>query len=109
MDLNAATNELVVGAFVLPLVLAVIMQSAWSQAIRALVFAAACVGTAALMHATEYNDTQSFVQSLLFVLISAGTLYRNFWRPSGVALVIEGKTDVDGDVRAMSVQQLAAR
>lgn len=96
MDHAHATNELLVGAFVLPLVLAVIMQSRWSQPVRALVFGVVCALTAALMHLADVNDTHTFAQSAVLILISAGTLYRNFWKPVGVAPVIEAKTQVGG-------------
>jgi hypothetical protein len=95
MDLALATNELLVGAFVLPLVLALIMQAGWSQPVRAAVFALASVGTAALMHWQDWNDTKSLAQSVVLVLISAGTLYKTFWKPTGIAPVIEAATTLN--------------
>lgn len=100
MDLTAATNELLVGAFVLPLVLAVIMQADWSEAVRALVFAVACILTGVLLHATDLHDRASLSESIVLVLVSAGTLYKSFWKPSGVAPAIEIATTVNPKVRA---------
>lgn len=96
-QIDPVTNELLIGGFVLPLVLALLMQCGWSQPVRAIVFALACIGTAALVHWQEWNDLASFGQSLIFILVAAGSLYRSFWKPVGIAPAIERATSVPTD------------
>lgn len=97
--LDLATNELLVGGFVLPLLLSLIMQVGWTEPVRALVFAASCIATGVLLHLTDLHDRASLTESIVLVMVSAGSLYKAFWKPSAIAPTIEAYTTLDREDR----------
>lgn len=86
--------SLIVG-FLLPPVLAVVMQSGWSDRLKAVVaFAACAVAGAGVAYFQGDLTGKRFVEAGLVVLVTAVATYRNFWRPTGISPAIETKTNV---------------
>ena len=83
--------------FVLPPVLAVVMQANWRPEVKGLVAFAACLvaatGTTALQG--HLGDGTALTTSFLLIFASAIATYRLYWRPTGIAPLIERATDVD--------------
>lgn len=86
--------SLIVG-FLLPPVLSVVVQTGWSDRLKAVVaFAACAVAGAGVAYFQGELTGKRFVEAGLVVLVTALATYRNFWRPTGVSPAIETKTNV---------------
>ena len=86
--------SLIVG-FLLPPVLAVVMQSSWSDRLKAVVaFTSCAVAGAGVAYFQGDLTGKRFVEAGLVVLVTAVATYRNFWRPTGISPAIETKTNV---------------
>lgn len=91
---NLEMWSLIVG-FLLPPVLAFVIQTGWSQRLQSVVaFAAAAVAGAATAYFQGELTKERFVESGLFVLVTTIATYKGFWKPTGVAPAIETKTNV---------------
>lgn len=89
---NKDLMALVVGA-VLPPLIAVITQMGWTARVKSVVALLVCAlagaGTA------YYDGTLSVVdvgRSIMLVIISTQTFYRAFWKPTGIARMVEAVT-----------------
>ena len=86
--------SLIVG-FLLPPVLSVIVQSSWSDRLKAVVaFLACAVAGAGVAYFQGDLTGKRLVEAGLVVLVTALATYRNFWRPTGISPAIESKTNV---------------
>jgi small basic protein len=83
---------LIVG-FVMPLVIAVVQRSTWTQTVRALVMAVSSLiaGGLTAYFAGQLNGVD-VTTSVLIVAIAAIASYVGFWRPTTVAPKIEAAT-----------------
>jgi peptidoglycan/LPS O-acetylase OafA/YrhL len=93
MEDNLAMWSLLVGSL-LPPVMSFIMQPGWSRKAQAFISAAICVlvGAITVYLAGDFKMGEELVTSILLVLISAQTTYRNFWKPTSIAPAIEKAT-----------------
>ena len=81
--------------FVLPPALSIIVQSGWSDRLKAVVAFAACLLVGAGVAYFQGDLTgKRFASAALVVLVTALATYRNFWKPTGVSPAIETKTNV---------------
>lgn len=99
MDTFADNPTLLAGvvAFLLPPILAVVMQAKWSTQARACVAFVVCLLVAVAIAYVHGNlDGPDVVQKFLVVLTVAQATYQGFWRPSGVAPAIENATSPKG-------------
>lgn len=84
--------SLVVGFF-MPLIIAAVQRSSWSNPVRALVALVMCIiaafGTVWL--AGDFN-TDDVVSSILLVLVTSIATYKGLWKPTEVAPKIEAAT-----------------
>jgi hypothetical protein len=88
--------SLLVG-FLLPPVLAIVMQARFSQQVRAAIAFVACVIAGAGVAYFQGDLTgKRFVSAALIVLTTGLATYRNFWKPTGVAPTIEAATNIGG-------------
>lgn len=86
--------NLIVG-FVLPPALSIVIQSAWSERLKAIVaFVACAVAGAGVAYFQGELTGQRFVEAGLVVLVTAVATYRNFWKPTGISPAIESRTNV---------------
>lgn len=83
--------------FLLPPVLAIVMQSSWSQQFKAVVAFVAClIAGAGTAYFDADLDGRTWVSSTLIVLTTGLATYRNFWKSTGIAPAIESATDLGG-------------
>lgn len=92
--------ELIVGFVSATFVLPVIQQPTWTAKRRSLVTFAYCIaaglGTAYLTGAFDgANDASTAVSAVLFMLVSAVSMYKGFSKPTGIAPAIEDATSPD--------------
>lgn len=86
--------SLIVG-FLLPPVLSVVVQSSWSDRLKAVVaFVACAVAGAGVAYFQGDLTGKRLVEAGLVVLVTALATYRNFWKSTGIAPAIETKTNV---------------
>jgi FtsH-binding integral membrane protein len=91
---DAAMYALLVG-FLLPPVLSIVIQTSWSEKLKAAVAFAAClVAGAGTAYFAEDLTLRSFASAALIVLTTGMATYRNFWRPTGISPTIEEKTNL---------------
>ena len=89
---NLVMWSLVVGFF-MPPIQAVIQQTNWSDKVRAAVNFVACVVAGAGVAFFQGDFTgRRFVESALVVLVTAISVYKGTWKPTGIAPAIEKKT-----------------
>jgi uncharacterized membrane protein YoaK (UPF0700 family) len=94
MSNNLGQISAIVGAF-LPLAIAVIQKTDWSQAVKSIVALAACVVAALITVAIEGNfNFDDIVTSLSVVYALAMVSYHSLWKPTNVAPAIQAKTPV---------------
>lgn len=80
--------------FGLPLVIAVIVQSRWSDNVKAVVaFLACCLAGAGTAYFSGHFVGRSIVSSILVVATVGMALYQGFWKPTGVTAAIRAATD----------------
>lgn len=80
--------------FLLPPLIAVVVQSRWPNWVRGLVAGAACLVCGAVTAALAGQFTgYTPARCVLIVLIMAIGFYRMFWHPSGIAPRIEQATN----------------
>lgn len=91
---NLQMWSLIVGFF-MPVLIAVLEQSKWSQVVRAVVAFVAC-GIAALVTVVIVSDlgTKIWIGSALTVLVTAIATYQLWWKPTGIAPTIEKATNL---------------
>jgi hypothetical protein len=82
---------LVVG-FLMPLIIAVVQQPGWSEPVRALVMAVACI--LAAVGANYFNGAlgipvAQWAEQILLIAVTAIATYKGFWQPTGIAPAIE--------------------
>ena len=84
--------------FVLPPVLAVIMQSRRRPEVKGLAAFLACLAAATGMVSLQGNLGNGTALTTSFLLIFAGAIatYRLYWCPTGIAPLIERATDLGG-------------
>lgn len=81
--------------FFLPPVLAIVIQTGWSDRVKAVVAFVAClVAGAGTAYFEADLDGRTWVSASLIVLTTGLATYRNFWKPTGVAPAIEAATNV---------------
>ncbi len=81
--------------FLLPPVLALIIQTGWSKQLQAvLAFAACAVAGAGTAYFQGDLTGKRFVEAGLVVLVTALATYQGFWKPTRIAPAIETKTNV---------------
>jgi hypothetical protein len=89
--------SLLVG-FVLPPLLAILMQAHFSQKLRAgLAFVACVIAGAGVAFFQGDLTGKRLVSGALIVLTTGLATYRNFWKPTGIAPAIENATTFGGD------------
>lgn len=92
---NLEMWSLIVG-FLLPPVLALLMQSKWPTQLQAVVaFAACAVAGAGTAYFQGDLTGRRFVEAGLVVLVASIATYHGFWKPTKVAPAIEEKTSLD--------------
>jgi L-asparagine transporter-like permease len=80
---------LLVGFF-LPLAISVIQQAHWSDAARAIVAFIVClIAGAGTAYFNGDLNAKDWVSAALIILVTAVATYKNFWKPTNVAPVIE--------------------
>ena len=91
---NVQMWSMIVGFF-MPLLIAVLEQSKWSNALRAVVAFVACAiaATITVVVAGDLN-TKTWVTSALTVLVAAIATYKMWWQPVGIAPTIEKATNI---------------
>jgi 4-hydroxybenzoate polyprenyltransferase len=88
--------SLLVGFF-LPPALAIVMQSRWSNALKAVLAFVACVIAGAGVAYFQGDLTgKRFVSAALIVLTTGLATYSQFWKPTTIAPKIERATDFGG-------------
>jgi hypothetical protein len=86
---------LIVGFF-LPIVIAFLVQSGWSQRLQAVAAFVVCAVAAAGTAYFQGDLTgRRFVEAGLVILVTTIATYKGFWKPTGVAPGIEGKTNLN--------------
>lgn len=92
MDSNVAMWGLIVG-FLTPIVLAVVQQPSWSQAVRSVVmFVFALIAGGATAYFAGQLDGKDVTTAVLIVMVSAISTYEGFWKKTGIAPKIEVAT-----------------
>jgi len=86
--------SLIVGFF-LPLGIAVVEQSKWSNGLRSIVAFVIC-GVAAAVTVAIAGDLggKTWVSSALVILVAAISTYKMFWQPIGIATKVETATNL---------------
>lgn len=104
MDTDITLTGIVVGSL-LPNIIAVVIQPAWRKEIRGLAAFSICVvaGILIALLQGEIGRGQDVATSVVAVLIASQVLYQALWRPSGIALAIEGGTSVTSSRRPSGV------
>jgi uncharacterized membrane protein len=81
---------------ILPMIIAVIQQVQFSQAVRSLVAVAACVVAAIIVAAAQTNfNAHNFAVAFMTVFVSTVVSYEHFWKPTGIAPLVEGFTNIN--------------
>ena len=84
--------------FFLPPVLSIVIQTGWSQRVKAAVAFVAClIAGAGTAYLEADLDGRTWVSASLIVLTTGLTTYRNFWKPTGISPAIEARTNLGGD------------
>lgn len=79
--------------FFLPPVLAIVIQTGWSEKVKAgVAFVACLIAGAGTAYLEADLDGRTWVSSALVVLTTGLATYRNFWKPTGIAPAIENAT-----------------
>ncbi len=87
--------SLIVG-FLLPPVLAILMQSKWPTQFQAIVaFVACAVAGAGTAYFQGDLTGRRFLEAGLVVLVASIATYHGFWKPTKVAPAIESRTSLD--------------
>ena len=89
---NLTMWTLIVG-FLLPNVVALVEQPSWSKPARTAVSAVVSVlGGAGTAYFAGDFVAKDVITSILIVGVASITFYKGFWKPAGIAPVIEQKT-----------------
>ncbi len=92
---NLEMWSLIVG-FLLPPVLAILMQSKWPTQFQAIVaFVACAVAGAGTAYFQGDLTGRRFLEAGLVVLVASIATYHGFWKPTKVAPAIESRTSLD--------------
>lgn len=82
-------------AFVIPLVLSVLNQSKWSSTMKAVVFFLVSIVAAAGTAYFQGDLTgKRWLDAALVIVPAAAAFYHGFWKPTGIAPVLEEGTDL---------------
>lgn len=83
--------------FFLPPVLAILIQTKWSDRVKAVVAFVAClIAGAGTAYLEADLDGRTWVSASLVVLTTGYATFRNFWKPTGISPAIEKKSNVGG-------------
>jgi hypothetical protein len=94
--------------FLLPPVMAVVMQARWRPELKGVVVFLACLvaatGTVSLQG--QIGDVTALMTSILLIFAGVITTYRLYWRPSGIAPLVERRTPLSERRRIRGGAQL---
>lgn len=93
---DAQMWDLIIG-FVMPLVVAVLVQTHWDQRAQAVAMFICCLVAVALEHLFILHDFtlgEGLFRSLLIVMVATIAFYKGWWKPLGTAPMIEQKTTI---------------
>jgi hypothetical protein len=91
--LSTADRWTILVAFLLPNAIALINQTHWAPALKAVVSFACCIVTAIVDVIVQGNfNGKDMAGTLILVAFVAYTSYRLFWKPSTIAPQIEAAT-----------------
>jgi hypothetical protein len=94
LDQTVAQWSLLVGFF-LPAVLAFLIQTHWSQAVKSVVAFVACAAAAVpTAYLAGDLDGKDWFTAAIAILVVAVSTYQGFWKPTGIAPSLETKTNV---------------
>lgn len=92
---NLEMWALVVGFF-LPVVIAFLVQTGWSERLQSVAAFVVCAVAAAGTAYFQGDLTgRRFVEAGLVILVTTIATYKGFWKPTGVAPGIETKTNLN--------------
>ena len=92
---NTEQQVAVLVGFFLPLVLSVVIQSAWSKTVKAAVSIAAYAGAGVAITAAHGDFTgRTFWQAALTVAVLGVVGYQGVWKPLGAADKVETATNI---------------
>lgn len=96
VDTGLQSWQLIVG-FVLPLLIAVVVKSKYSPAVKSLIMlAASAVATAVTMYLQgDLSADADYVESFLKVAALTIAYYQGIWKPTGVAPTIQHQINED--------------
>ena len=96
VDTGLQSWQLIVG-FVLPLLIAVVVKSKYTPAIKSLIMmGAAAIATAVTMYLQgDLSADADYVESFLKVAALTIAYYQGIWKPTGVALTIQHQINDD--------------
>jgi hypothetical protein len=77
-----------------PIATSIVQQPRWSSSVRAVIGAivSVIVGVVTVLASGDISDTSTLLQTVAVTLVAAWSSYRGFWKPTGVAPVLETKT-----------------
>lgn len=91
---DLAMWSLIVG-FLLPPALAVVQQSSWHSAVKAVVaFGASLAAGVGIAYFTDTLTGRDWVSASLVVLVTTIATYQSFWKQTKIAPKIEAATDI---------------
>jgi hypothetical protein len=97
MGVDVNVIDVLIGAVLMPPVIAVVNQAHWARAVKALIAVAACLIAAVitlwLRGPIDFHDWRN---TAVVVVGSALAGYRLWWQPSGIAPAIEAATTANG-------------
>lgn len=90
---DTASWALIAGVLT-PILVSLVQQPRWSQSLRAIValVVAVIVGVLTVLANGGFADASGSLGIIALVLVASNTAYKTFWKPTGVAPVIEDKT-----------------
>lgn len=94
--LTTADRWTILVAFLLPNAIALINQTHWAPALKAVVSFVCCILTAIVDVIVQGNwNSKDFAGTLILIAFVAYTSYRLFWKPSTIAPTIEAVTSTN--------------
>lgn len=93
---------------VLPLIVAIVVQSQWGRPMQAIVCVLLCIVAGAVTcYLNDSLNPADVAGSVLRVFVAAITSYYGFWRPLNIAPTIEAHTTIDHTARHLAINKLA--
>lgn len=97
MDVDVNVIDLLIGSALMPPLIAVVNQPRFPAAVKGLVALLACLVAALVIQWVRGPiDLHTWRNTAVVVTLSALTLYRVWWQPSGIAPAIEAVTSGRG-------------